>query len=289
MSTIDARLRSRLRATDVLLPGQTMWFLGDSVSVQHERAFACRLHDELAARTGRSVRLQVQPELRLAHNQSVNPQGRWCARTHCVQVEAWRTCYVQAGGMCFWHDDVHAMATRLVNAKSKLGERVVRRGDVIVVNEGLHLHKCCSLSAQLDRLRGFALLREPNSTLGLAARRGIRFLWRETSPQHFAGSPDGHYNATTRRCTRHKCKYNRCAPLEQPARSAHADQTLQLMATAGLPVVRIWEPTVAQWSEHVELRSPYASTRDSIDCTHFCEPSVAVEAWNDATLEALKP
>ena len=79
------RLRHRSavrRAIDTVRAGTTVWFIGDSVTVQHERAFACRLWDELivAELAGEhEPRLEVMNETSSPYFRVANPQNNWCA------------------------------------------------------------------------------------------------------------------------------------------------------------------------------------------------------------------
>lgn len=101
-----------------------------------------------------------------------------CARTHCITVSStsnpsndwssnhrlgarrrptasstaasaaaprqwWRTCYVQAGGGCYYKDSVRHVIERLVTSRPA----VLRRGDVAILNEGL-----CADGAVSNRL-----------------------------------------------------------------------------------------------------------------------------------------
>lgn len=130
------------------------------VSIQHERAFACRLWAEASlsllvqasssARSGagaaggshgtssaptitvRSLPPSVEMNL-------VGELGRWCAKPHCLDVtlpsarpgaafpDTFTTCYAEAGGNCLigWKDSVHDVVRRA------LKNGVIRPSDVV--------------------------------------------------------------------------------------------------------------------------------------------------------------
>ena len=411
------RLRQRSavrRAVDAVRAGTTVWFIGDSVTVQHERAFACRLWDELAGeRTGEEPgpRLEVMNETTSPYYRVANPQNNWCARTHCITVSRaarpggswshrrlgarhrpeaaaaatrqwWRTCYVQAGGGCYYKDSVRHVIERLVTSRPA----VLRRGDVAILNEGLHLHKSerCPIARMLALASSFAVhdthsaqdsahsgstrgqhvartipprsilprsplatshwdwllrrvtdgyrvnasfltsatlslpstagagsiasgrdaatgalvdfnastllqltgLQWPKVGIGAAIKeQGLRVIWRETSPQAFPGAPgDGSWKATYMKA--HAAPTG-CVRVERPERPAPLAETIAAFEQVGLPVIRTWDSSVTQWDSHLERRTNYSKTKSVIDCTHWCEPSGAIEEWNDAMLDQL--
>lgn len=280
-------------AIDSLQPGATAWFLGDSLSVQHERALACQLWDELAALSPSPVRpvtcapsdnlvcnaaggvlhLEVLNASRLAWRRVVNSKSSWCARPHCILVshgqDVWRTCWVSSGGGCLRKDSPREMALRLLRAN------LLRRGDVVLLNEGLHLYKLPP-AVRLERVRAlaaaFSAAGAANSSVGsLAAARealGVEFLWRETSPQAFPGSSNGSYAGTTVALTTIAAAErrigagahpdmkldvdaapasDRCAPVEQPERPEQLRQTIALLEEgAHLPLLRVWDQSVTR-------------------------------------------
>ena len=202
-----------------------------------------------------------------AWGHTVNPTHRWCARPNCVQLSSsegsreWRrVCYIQAGGACFPTDSAVEMARRLLRGiktvrKSARGKRsvvrtaIVRRGDVVLLNEGLHMHKLTAYDAR-ERIRAFASEFGPPATcmpstinkceMGPVAHSlGVRVFWRETSPQAFPDNPNGTYSSTFAKTSLHE----HCAPVQRPERPNFIRSTLATMEAAHVPILRTWEVT----------------------------------------------
>lgn len=163
------------------------------------------------------------------------------------------------------------------------------------MNEGLHHHAEPALEIQriaklAHAFRPIAADRPPNFFQVARARDRVRFFWRELSPQHFEGTPNGSY-AVHGASTYDKNKTHRsCVPLaEGTARGPLLRWTLDTMRTlARLPVIKVWNATASQHDSHLERRTAYTKVRKSVDCTHFCEPSAVMEAWVDATAATLQ-
>ena len=119
----------------------------------------------------------------------------------------------------------------------------------------------------------------------MLAERSIGLVWRELSPQHFDGSPDGSYPGRhiKRRFPTYLPGKSRCAPAQRPARDPARAQRLDELELGGLPVLRIWNLSSSQWDTHLESRTPHLKSRGG-DCTHYCFPGGVLEAWSDATL-----
>lgn len=268
---------------DLLPRRSTVWFIGDSVAYQHESSFACRLLHEAHQR---GIRTSLDRRPAKHHREKwpweplVNPRDRSCSSAHCLGVRlngslTFQTCWVSAGGHCYTgeQDSVKHVSEVLISAG------VVQPADTIIMNEGLHHNDAEFASARVASLA--SQFTNASSPLHQARQHGIRFLWRETSPQAFPGSPTGawpgaKFNYSARSCT----------PVERPKRPTALVKDLRMLEEANLPVVPIYNLTVGRWDAHLERRTRYAATRP-LDCTHFCEPSGVLDAWVDATVLAI--
>ena len=78
-----------------------------------------------------------------------------------------------------------------------------------------------------------------------------------------------------------------CVRVERPERPAPLADAIAAFEQVGLAVIRTWESSVTQWDSHLERRTNYSRLGSTVDCTHWCEPSGAIEEWNDAMLDQL--
>ena len=290
-------------ALRLLSDGQhrTIYFVGDSVSQQHQRAFACRLLHE-AHRDALPVRLSsmrvplwasaLVPEHNLddvcvprclevtvanGHDGINGDDGRGGVGGGSLEL-----CFVPAG--MHLHTSSASCARSLADqAEALLTNHVASWGDLLLLNEGLHLEA----SLKEERLRQLRQMLSDNRTVlgGALHARRIGLAWRETSPQHFAGETTGAYEA--RHLTWYHQQESKCEPVQKPRRNKVQAELLHQLAAAGLPVVRVWDLSVSQWDTHLERRS-LRTRMGGVDCTHFCEPSGVLEAWVDSTLVMLR-
>ena len=280
---------------------RTIYFVGDSVSQQHQRAFACRLLHE-AHRHALPVRLSsmrvplwasaLVPEHNLddvcvprclevtvmkGHEGNDGDDGR-----SGVSGSSLELCFVPAG-MHLHTSSASCTQSLADQAAALLTNHVAKWGDLLLLNEGLHLEA----SLKEARLRHLHQLLSGNHTvLGGALRaRRIGLAWRETSPQHFAGETTGAYEA--RHLSWYHQQESHCEPVQKPKRNEVQAELLRQLAASGLPIVRVWDLSVSQWDTHLERRS-LRTRMGGVDCTHFCEPSGVLEAWVDSTLFMLR-
>lgn len=255
---------------------RSVFFVGDSLSMQHAKAFACRMlaelarHRSLPAPPGELWSAQaVAPWVHLA-NPRREPHSKHNARQQpfCVHVDRRAACFVSS-----W-PTARATAERLV------AHRLATAGDLVVLNDGLHMLVADALEAARATAASFANATAP---LSLARADGVRFVWRETSPQAFGGLSNGSYRHGTYARGGDSSK---CTAVAEPARPpTHAAAHAELEA-AGLAVARTWRATVSQWDTHLANRTGYVRQRHIVDCTHFCAPSGVLEQWVDALLMA---
>ena len=161
-------------------------------------------------------------------------------------------------------------------AERLVAHRLATAGDLVVLNDGLHLSVDGALEAARATAASFA-----NATSPLARARagGVRFVWRETSPQAFGALPNGSYDRRHGTYDRSKC-----TAVADPVRPPTHEAAHSELKVAGLGVARIWRATVSQWDTHLDMRTPYVRHGHRHDCTHFCAPSGVLEEWVDALL-----
>ena len=233
-------------ATMRLAADQNIFFVGDSISMQHFRSTACQLS-------------AVQPAPPLVQFNA--HQGSTCG--------AWghgrgRVCFVRAGGNATGWTVGRAIA---------LLATLVHDGDVIVANEGLH-HRALHQSTAASEMAAVGDLAR-----GVDALRGRRvtLLWRETTAQHF-DTPTGQYKPTG-------CVFGRkcgtCRPLVNASvQRERNEQSHAVVRALGVPILASFEASMTMWDEHVERHGSvkHGQTRGlggvaALDCTHFCEPA----------------
>ena len=290
---------------------RTIFFVGDSIAEQHYRVVACRvLHD--AAR--RNVRTLLTSHgstggvpMRKCNSSGISCIGlpSWvellpdqptrdarCA-PHCSTVSTthWTVtlCYIAAG-------TAYPACSRRASdtASSLLGMRIARRGDVVILNEGIWHNDVARSAANLASLHT-ELTRGKSSLQSAFAQHDIGLVWRETAPQHFNGSATGSFLGWPDKKSAGGVNFyhgSGCAPNaavdEQKRRRA---PLLDALEDAGLPVLRIWRLTASQWDAHLDMRTPFITRpagHHGADCTHFCDPSGVLEAWADGSLILLQ-
>lgn len=237
--------RDGLNGTTAALPANngSFFFVGDSMSLQHFRAAACQMLADVPA-----------PPLAPF---SVH-EGSTCGER---RDGSGRVCHVRAGA--------NATGWTVGRAIAVLAA-LVHDGDVIIANEGLwhralrHEHSTAAseVAAVRDLARGVDALRG----------RRVELLWRETTAQHFE-TPTGQHKpsgcANGRGC-------GTCRPvLNSTVQREHNERSNAVVRALGVPIVPIFEASLAMWDEHVARRGSiqHGKTSHALDCTHFCEPS----------------
>lgn len=267
----------------------TVWFIGDSISRQHALAFACRLHhDAHRKRRAPSAEPSSPAEPTLGQTPlSLTAHPTWAALANppalpvssanrhqppfCMTVARRSACFVSS-----WR--------RASDSAARLVEHgVVSRGDLVLLNDGLHFPDALAITVAAETAQAFANASSPLAVA--AARGGVRFAWRETSPQAFGFLGNGSYHSGSYAKTR---AHSACTPVVRTARPAWYVDAHARMAAVGLAVMPTWRATVTQWDTHLARRTPHMTAHSGIlDCTHFCEPSGVMEHWNDALLRLL--
>ena len=240
---------------DFSLFGRNVYFVGDSMSMQHFHAFACHVGADIP-----TAPLDIMQPF----------EGSTCAATRSRPAE--RVCHVRAGGNASWTSG---------RACAQLAP-LIRRGDIVIANEGLW-HRGQGRSGEVEE--EVRLVRELG--LGLAAlhAKGAALLWRETTAQHFS-TLSGQYHKPA------GCQGKACGTKCQAVRNEFVQRAINTLVNRALeamsvPVLPVFESSLRMWADHVEHRgtSPLRKST-ALDCTHFCEPS-PLFASTDLTLRIL--
>jgi hypothetical protein len=284
-------------ALSTLHDNRTAYFIGDSVTRQHAKAYACRLlHDwcwqrargtrrprEVCGPAQMGMALNLAPWISLVHPP---PAASIRGYTQAYAVEQNSLHYINLPPWCI------SVATRSVCwlgswptahfvAEQLARHRLLSAGDLLVLNDGLHFAKSTAMRAARDLTDAVA---NRSSPLARAQAHGVRLVWRETSPQAFPFLPNGSF-LIGEAVAAHRVLA--CTPVNETARPAHHVAMHKWFARAGVPVVPTWLTTVTQWDSHLSRHTPYYHHKG--DCTHFCEPIGALEEWVNALLSVVGP
>ena len=238
--------------------GRSVYFVGDSLSAQHFRAFACML-EPLVAGPHHGSRIA----------------GNLGQRLNCVKPSAPR-----AGSIC-------AIRLSVPIATSELLRRGLSSGDVVVLNEGVYVRSDADggLQRELDHV-GKAL-RDTN----LAALRasGALVLWRETLAQHFPTASGLYAKPGLGIDPARSLIQGSCRPLRDASVATRANSAVtNLVRSFNVSVLRAFSTSAERWDEHIDRHSEYARNKNSTDCTHFCEPSSLMATLNGELLAAVR-
>ena len=274
------------------LEGQTLFFLGDSMTAQHTQAFMCRLL--LLNYTATNATLPPwAPTLHapMRSPRHCTPAGALARMTYCrtfareAEGRNVSVCHVAAGLLGVRCTSVSTASL----VRELLTHRIAARGDALIANEGMWL---------TERTKGVTDVGGAETRAAQLAAvwrqhggsSGVRLLWREASPQHFE-TPDGRFN----RSYLHPRPISgderplRCVPHREQGAGWHPQRAgLAPLEAAGVPIVRVWDLSVSQWDVHTAGPQPLTGGSQALDCTHYCEPSGVLDAWVDATAAALE-
>ena len=80
-----------------------------------------------------------------------------------------------------------------------------------------------------------------------------------------------------------------CRPLRDASVAARANSAVtSLVRSFNVSVLRAFSTSANRWDEHIDRHSEYARTKNSTDCTHFCEPSSLMATLNGELLAAVR-
>lgn len=283
------RVAERALLTAVLADMRSFYFIGDSLSGQHFRAFAC-----LAM-----VSMRVPTTLSPPSGDQAYPHADCFYRTGTSDVlngsETSSICHVSAGhtnaaGTSRWRSSAAMLDT--------LAARWLRRGDVVILNEGAHHRSAMvdddkALASELDRVRELN-----RSLLHELSGRGVHLFWRSTFAQHFDTPTGGWTERVSHRPSpaQHSTDGRLCHPLNASSlggaslRRADAlsrDVIASASEGSGMEPLDGFAHSIDLWRAHCEMSTPYARRRAHVhgfgngyDCTHWCEPSLLFAALN---------
>ncbi|CAM9118127.1 unnamed protein product, partial [Phaeothamnion confervicola] len=246
-----------------LIKGQEVVLLGDSLTMQFFVALVCSLHG--AAPTAARYKIDWAG---IADRFGAND----CPADNVH-------CYV--GGGTVFYPDYNASITLYqfpnwvpsYSLAQHFEPGKPGRGDIIVINFGLHYDNPEKLEADVLRLA------KEYSDIPVEDRPFL--LWRETSPQHFGS--DGFYTDPT----------TKCAPttgLTDPAHVRHfrVDVPDRIFPSYKVPILRTYKAGSTEWWTHVGKQVDRVDGEAGRhDCTHFCEPSGVILHWRELFFNAL--
>ena len=241
-----------------LPPGATIYFIGDSVTLQHSVDFACRL-----ASIARVVRADV----------SRQPKGSWCNVANVCGRKRDVDGFDGIANMNITFDSPDVLdngtgntGINVVAAKEDMGQvhltqllNMGKKDDVFVLNQGLHY------LLPLKNENQEKLLWQWNQTvpaLQSAMERGSRLVWRETSAVHF-NTIDGYWSQEVYRSQRdHSAQ---CVPSSALNAAASRERTngiiIPFIKSLGIPILQTWEASF--------LLPSMCHVGEGVDCLHF--------------------
>ncbi len=210
--------------------GVSFYVIGDSVAAQHFRSLACAVGVD-----------SIQSEGASNHT----PLRRWETCYTRADAASSQLCYTHGGSMVP-HRHSSGLTTwtemPVVTHDPALVELVasgqLRRGDVILLNEGVHFRQRNQSAAAHKEILRLQRARLESAHVAAAARAGARVVWRETLAQHFR-TPDGLYPHATPK--RDKAISGDCVPIDDSGLAsleAH-NSRVNALVHAALPDARI--------------------------------------------------
>lgn len=255
-----AQMDAKVGAIAKALAGRVIFFLGDSLSLEHWLAAVCWF-----GTVGRLGEVE-RPDMRFVHLSRVKDRSGWA---QCVTTASrMQLCYS------------HCSEAALIDAVN--GTWPPMRTAIIVANYGiLGFDTPRDLLRQITRAYLDALASIP-------AHWRPTFVWRETSPQHFNTTKgDGTWSPKHWQ-RRHMGRL--CAPIE-PARLSNVsnEASLPLVRAAGVEILGgVWTSSASRWGDHLGWTSmsdddvplrPGQKTEYHLDCTHYCLASGVLDHW----------
>ena len=226
------------------LRGRTLYFYGDSITLEHFLACACWFRATALASRG-----------------TVGPAAVTSRAARCVEL--------QLGGA----DGGRHESIRLCYGSSLSGDQlrsefaaVGRRNGVVVAGLGL--------PASTPQLVASVAGEVVSAVRSLGADERPRFIWREFAAQHFP-NPTGQY-------VHRKSWPNRgpsCSRATPNFTSFHNDAASPVVRAAGFPVLPTWRASLERSQDHYGVTSVNWERRPILDCTHLCLHSGVVDHW----------
>ena len=243
--------------------GRSLYFVGDSLSVQHFRSLACLLMQfgvplkteapiSLLTLSGRQCFTLWPPNTALLCGiASTEP----CSGRQNPQHKPYSS--RPGGGLC----------TSLARS---VGDLRLLSGDTLVISDGARLRheEQGSLSDELSEIS-----HQLHALIPRSQSIGVSVVWRETFAQHFATDSGMYMQGAGGVC--------------RPVRNSTALRKRNAAVTAlarsfNLTILEAFETSLQRWDDHVALHSSYARKVGG-DCTHWCEPTPLL-MWLSAQL-----
>ena len=246
--------------------GQSLYFVGDSLSVQHFRALMCMLME---------FGVPVHTEAPIAGGDTPKDtlRGRQCFTLNppngalICGIASAEACSEPIGRRRKLAGNL--MGGQCTALARSVGELRLRAGDTLVLSDGTrHRNEIDSLSVELSEVR-----HQLQALMPHAQSSGVSVVWRETFAQHFATDSGMYANATG----------GPCRPvLDSTIPRARNAAVTALARSFNATILEAFEASLERWDDHVGLHSSYARTT-GLDCTHWCEPSPLL-LWLSAQL-----
>ena len=241
-----------------LVKGRTIWVVGDSQSLDMNKALQCFLHEFWDLKVYNAT--ETMPQLALSLQQL---RSALCSDL----VEDTHICYLRA-------DQPHTVLDLIFPILFSAGQP----HDLLILNVGLHT----TPDYQNELARIAAVYQEQQARLP-------DMLWMDTPPQHFL-TDVGEYPAGGEKPP-FSCWYIGKSHNQDPLRLSKDHQLTTtdpdyqhaadggwrniaarpVMAAAGIPVLQTWNESVMLWNYHRDNGAGW-------ECTHYCFPS-APQVW----------
>ena len=274
--TIRLFQRDRAPATGCRAARAVADVLKPAIGIQQAKAMMCRILRE--APTAQLLVDRSSPFLQVANPRSRPHRDR--SQPYCLRAttSGERATATDIGArVCF----APGWPTPTAAAEHLLSHGLVASGDAVILSGLVAATQNESLAHMLEYAQRLQAPPATNASLASARARGMRVAWREKLPQGFSNDPTGAYVHAS-----YGSPGQNCARQQIRARSAAQAAGLEAIEAAGGRTVRVWDEAIAHGTGgYLQRWTPYLHGK--LDCTHYCEPSGALEMVTDATLAAL--
>jgi hypothetical protein len=225
--------------------GSTVYFDGDSVTIQHYVEFCCRLLPFIIG----------QPAISRQPTSVACNTGNVCHPNHPMGP-------IKSSSATFGYGSARVRVVALAQVNDFRYSlfnnlRIVKSGDVIVANHGLHGSEASHMQ-HLTRIM---------PALQAARARGVSIIWRETTASNFADCPGGLRCAVAQRkqpSATAQCGAYTMLNVSLAWTQSTNERVTALMRANGIPILRVWNATFTA--------PPECHIGGGRDCVHFCIP-----------------
>jgi len=216
-------------------------------------------------------------------------------------VKGWGKCRAWPWLTICFHESGRADSLKWTPTSSKSGFEVLQddlhlrseleRGDVVILNEGVH-HRKGRDDKELKRILGHIIATK--RSIQRLQHLGVKLLWRETLAQHF--------NTTTGAYPHHSFGdplWLPCDQIPDPSFVIERNQQVSSMVRgAGISVIPTFNASmnVSSYNEHPSsaitreehvLEVNRTGVAQKADCTHFCEPSQTLDTVIERVIQSI--